>query len=388
MAQKRKVEDVEFDDDEFDRLRADPNRDQPPPGACLLWVDKHRPKTLDECDHHPELTTFLKGVASSNSIPHILFYGLPGCGRMTRVRCLLRELFGEDVEKVRIENREIEVPKSSANVDIELVRSSFHMQMSPSDVGSFKDRIITQVLIKEMAETAPVSGKAKFKVVVLTEADLLSEGAQAALRRTMEKYSKNLRMIFVAENASKMMGAIRSRTLQIRIPTETDEKVKDTLCKVAAAEGITVPPDLALRIAKHWHGNTRAALLALECLRGDVFLSGQPLTSQMEVPSLGWEKLCRGVVDLIMSQQTPKSVMNCRALLYDALTAGAPGLAILERLLEELLERPQVRNSEQRVLSMMEAAGQSDHSLALGTKEIFHLEAFVTQAMKILVTQP
>lgn len=68
----------------------------------MLWVDKYRPTSLDKLDYHQNISKQLKLIAQQNDFPHILFYGPPGAGKKTRINCVLKELFGNGVEKVRI----------------------------------------------------------------------------------------------------------------------------------------------------------------------------------------------------------------------------------------------------------------------------------------------
>jgi len=66
-----------------------------------LWVDKHRPLSLDKMDYGKEQALSLSRLASSGDLPHLLFYGPSGAGKKTRVMALLRAMFGSGVEKVR-----------------------------------------------------------------------------------------------------------------------------------------------------------------------------------------------------------------------------------------------------------------------------------------------
>lgn len=65
-----------------------------------LWVDKHRPKTLDALDFHKDVSERLKGMVKRGDFPHLLVYGPSGAGKKTRILALLREAFGSAVEKV------------------------------------------------------------------------------------------------------------------------------------------------------------------------------------------------------------------------------------------------------------------------------------------------
>jgi replication factor C subunit 3/5 len=78
----------------------------------LLWVDQHRPKTLDELNHHTQLSSQPKRLISCGDSPHMLFYGPSGAGKKIRIKALLRELYGPWSEKLRVEERLIKVDLS------------------------------------------------------------------------------------------------------------------------------------------------------------------------------------------------------------------------------------------------------------------------------------
>ena len=96
-----------------------------------------------------------------------------------------------------MEHRNFATP-SGRNIDVTTVGSNYHIEVNPGDAGMY-DRYVVQELIKEMAAYSPLTaaeGKS-FKVVLLSEVDRLTKEAQAALRRTMEKYSGSCRLILV-----------------------------------------------------------------------------------------------------------------------------------------------------------------------------------------------
>jgi len=67
-----------------------------------LWVDKYRPRTLNDLHYHNDLSERLRSLASSGDFPHMLFYGPTGGGKKTRIACTLREIFGAGVERVTV----------------------------------------------------------------------------------------------------------------------------------------------------------------------------------------------------------------------------------------------------------------------------------------------
>lgn len=74
-----------------------------------LWVDKYRPSSLAKLDYHKEQASQLKNLVQCGDFPHLLVYGPSGAGKKTRIMCLLRELYGPGVEKLRIEHQTITV---------------------------------------------------------------------------------------------------------------------------------------------------------------------------------------------------------------------------------------------------------------------------------------
>jgi replication factor C subunit 3/5 len=111
------------------------------------------------------------------------------------------------------------------------------------------------------------NGGANFVVVVINEADNLSRDAQSALRRTMEKYSPNLRLILIANSSTKILSPIRSRCLLIRVAAPSQDDIVAVLKNVAQAENLgKIAPGVLEKIAAESRRNLRRALLMLEAV--------------------------------------------------------------------------------------------------------------------------
>ena len=63
----------------------------------------------------------------------MLIYGPSGAGKKTRIRAVLRELFGSNVDKLRMENHQFETP-SKRKIEVRTVASNYHIEVNPSDV--------------------------------------------------------------------------------------------------------------------------------------------------------------------------------------------------------------------------------------------------------------
>ncbi|TKS82879.1 Replication factor C subunit 3 [Collichthys lucidus] len=332
-----------------------------------LWVDKYRPTLLGKLDYHKEQATQLKNLVQCGDFPHLLVYGPSGAGKKTRIMCLLRELYGAGVEKLRIEHQTVVAP-SKKKIEINTIASNYHLEVNPSDAGN-QDRVVIQELIKTVAQSQQIqsSTQREFKVVLLTEVDRLTKDAQHALRRTMEKYMGTCRLILCSTSTSKVIGPIRSRCLAIR--------VCNVLTSVCKKEGLLLPPELAKQISEKSGRNLRKALLMCEACRVQQY----PFSVDQDVPATDWEVYLKETANAIVSQQSPQRLLEVRARLYELLTHCIPPDIIMKGLVTELLSNC----DGQLKTEVAHMAAYYEHRLQLGSKAIYHLEAFTAKFMAI-----
>uniref|UniRef100_A0A3B1IXI9 Replication factor C subunit 3 n=1 Tax=Astyanax mexicanus TaxID=7994 RepID=A0A3B1IXI9_ASTMX len=307
-----------------------------------LWVDKYRPTSLAKLDYHKDQANQLKNLVQCGDFPHLLVYGPSGAGKKTRIMCLLRELYGAGVEKLRIEHQSIVAP-SKKKIEINTIASNYHLEVNPSDAGN-SDRVVIQELIKTVAQSQQIqsSTQREFKVVLLTEVDRLTKDAQHALRRTMEKYMSTCRLILCCNSTSKVISPIRSRCLAVRVPLPSIEEVCSVLAGVCRKEGLLLPAELAKHIAEKSGRNLRKALLMCEACR-------------------------------------VQQLLEVRARLYELLTHCIPPEIIMKGLVSELLS-----NCDGHLKAeVAQMAAYYEHRLQMGNKAIYHLEAFVAKFMAI-----
>jgi len=340
-----------------------------------LWVDKHRPKRLAKLDYHQEQAEHLGKLVKGGDFPHLLVYGPPGAGKKTRVMCLLREMYGAGVERLRIEHQSYLTP-SKRKVEITTIASNYHIEVNPSDCGIY-DRVVIQELIKTVAGAHQLNteGQREFKVVILTEVDRLTKDAQHALRRTMEKHMATCRVILVTNSTSKVIPAIRSRCLAVRVPAPTLEDVAQVITGVAKKEGCNLPSQLANRIAEKSCRNLRRAILMVEACK----VAQYPFQGTQPIQDLDWEVYLKETAKIITSEQSPRKLAEVRTRLYELLTHCIPPEVIFVGLQKEL-----VKNCDGELKTeLSQIAAFYEHRLQKGNKAIYHLEAFVAKFMAI-----
>eukprot|EP01091_Cochliopodium_minus_P020077 TRINITY_DN8656_c0_g1_i1.p1 TRINITY_DN8656_c0_g1~~TRINITY_DN8656_c0_g1_i1.p1 ORF type:complete len:346 (-),score=86.13 TRINITY_DN8656_c0_g1_i1:48-1085(-) len=334
----------------------------------MLWVDQYRPKQFSELTFHNETTEKLKKMVSKGNFPHLLFYGPPGGGKKTRIQCLLREVYPSNVEKLKIEHRTFK--PSSKEIEITTLSSNYHIEMNPTDVGHH-DKHVIQEILKEIAQSGSVSN-VPFKVVVLNEVDKLTKEAQQALRRTMEKFSANCRLVLCANSTCQVIEAIRSRCLLIRVPSPTVEEISSVLETVCNKKGIKISPSYAEKIAINSDQNLRRAILMLQSAYTHQYPFNESLVAKTD-----WEKIVTEIARSITSEQNPNALLNIRNQFYELLSRCIPAETILRNLVFSLLSLTD-NNLKHEIVKH---SSFYDHRLKIGSKAIFHLEAFVCKVM-------
>eukprot|EP01006_Ploeotia_vitrea_P031854 TRINITY_DN64149_c0_g1_i1.p1 TRINITY_DN64149_c0_g1~~TRINITY_DN64149_c0_g1_i1.p1 ORF type:complete len:356 (-),score=39.45 TRINITY_DN64149_c0_g1_i1:93-1160(-) len=154
----------------------------------LPWVEKHRPSSLDDILAHEEIISTIRNLMDKNRMPHLLFYGPPGTGKTTTILACARHIYGDNFQK-------------------------FVLELNASDERGID---IVRNRIKDFASTRQIFSAISFKLIVLDEADQMTHEAQAALRRVMEKFTRNVRFCLICNNVNKLIAAIQSRCTRFR----------------------------------------------------------------------------------------------------------------------------------------------------------------------------
>ncbi|KAF0394058.1 replication factor C subunit 3/5 [Gigaspora margarita] len=338
-----------------------------------LWIDKYRPTTLENLTFNQGLSRKLKNLTDSD-FPHLLIFGPSGAGKKTRILCILKELFGDGAEKIKIDQRSFDTQKKK--LEINIISSKYHIELTPSDVGNY-DKIVFQELLTEIAQTQQIDADAKqrFKVVVINEADEITRDAQAALRRTMEKYMSNLRIILCCNSTSRIIEPIRSRCMLIRVPLPSIDEISTTLQHIASNEDIRLSKSLADKISLQSQRNPRKAILTFEVMASQK----KKLNDNAEIPKVDWEQVIDDIVGKIVKTQTAETLSTIRQKIYELQSHCIPPSLILKKIALGLFTNEDIHSKAR--LDIINSATHYDHRLRTGRHSIFHLEAFVSYVM-------
>ena len=139
------------------------------------------------------------------------------------------------------------------------------------------------------------------------------------------------------------------------------------------------PQELAMRISLQSDRNLRRALLMLEAAKVQGSGGASSLPSNLTVQIPDWELYINKLSREILSEQTPSKLLQAREMMYELLTNCIPADIIMTTLTKELNKA--LDDSLKHELAHW--AAYYEHRIRLGSKEIFHLEAFVAKFMAI-----
>ncbi|KAG9339615.1 hypothetical protein JZ751_023506 [Albula glossodonta] len=189
----------------------------------LFKVEKYRPQTLDDLISHQDILSTIQKFISEDRLPHLLFYGPPGTGKTSTILACAKQLY---------KDKEF---------------NSMVLELNASD-----DRGIDVVRgpILSFASTRTIFKKG-FKLVILDEADAMTQDAQNALRRVIEKFTENTRFCLICNYLSKIIPALQSRCTRFRFGPLSRDQMIPRLEHVIQQESIDITPDGMKAISTH-----------------------------------------------------------------------------------------------------------------------------------------
>ncbi len=317
---------------------------------ALMWVEKYRPKNLDEVVDLRDIVESLKAfMKNPKTMPHLMFAGIPGTGKTTLALCIAHELFGANWRNFTLELN------ASDERGIDTVRERIKDFSRYSRAGF---------------ENVP------FSLIILDESDQMTGPAQTALRRIMETSSRTSRFILICNQSSKIIEPIQSRCAIFRFSRLDKQAMKEHLHCIAKKEKVNLLPEAAERIVDYSEGDLRHAINALQ-------------TSSAYKNGLVDEK----IVSLVIGEASPIQVqqmirkalfgdfMDARKKMYDIMGSyGFSGSEIIRQVQREIFKMSDLTPEQKAEIS--DLIGEYDYRLTQGANSVIQLSALLAQLGK------
>ena len=318
---------------------------------ALMWVEKYRPKTLDEVVGLKDIVDSLKAfMKNPKTMPHLMFAGVPGTGKTTLALAIAHTLYGPNWK-------------------------SFTLELNASDergIDTVRDRIkdFSRYSRTGFGEAIP------FALIILDECDQMTGPAQTALRRIMEIGSRTSRFILICNQSSKIIEPIQSRCAIFRFSRVDRQAMKEHLITLAKKENYTLLPEAADRIVEFSEGDLRHAINALQ-------------TASAYKEGVIDEK----TVSLVIGEASPSQVqkmirkalygdfMEARKVMYDIMGSfGFSGTEIIRQIQREIFKMSDLTPEQKADISGV--IGEYDFRLTEGANTDIQLSALLAQLAK------
>jgi len=305
-----------------------------------VWVEKYRPRKLSEVIGQKSIVERLSAYVRTRSMPHMLFAGPAGSGKTTCSIALARELYGDQWRDNFIELN------ASDERGIDIVRGK----------------------IKDFARAASI-GQSDFKIIFLDEADSLTSDAQAALRRTMERYTQTCRFILSCNYSSKIIEPIQSRCAVFRFKPLREEDVREYLGRIASAEKVTATDDGMASIVELARGDLRKATNILQVA------SSMGTTVDPDVVFESTEHIRPSEIGELLTVALKGNFLAARSKLDELIVKhGLSGEDIIRAIHRAVIDLPVDEESKVRLIDRV---GEAEFRLVSGASARIQLEALL-----------
>eukprot|EP00299_Pterocystis_sp_00344_P014707 c7303_g1_i1.p1 GENE.c7303_g1_i1~~c7303_g1_i1.p1 ORF type:complete len:352 (+),score=76.84 c7303_g1_i1:51-1058(+) len=312
------------------------------------WVEKYRPRTVDDVAHQDDVVGVLKKSLTSANLPHLLFYGPPGTGKTSTILAVARELFGPDLMSKRV------------------------LELNASDdrgISAVREKIKTFAQTTVSHDTSSPYPCPPYKIIILDECDTMTQDAQTALRRTIEKFSRETRFCLICNYISRIIDPLTSRCAKFRFQPLPHEKIRTRLTHICESEGLEISVDVLDQLISDCHGDMRKAIITLQSVHR---LFGKSVTSAAVIEVSG--RIPPELISNFLRKCRVEGFDQIQRFVSDTLAEGYSAFQFLEQLLELVVTNGgDVPMSDLQITRIAERIAKTDASLVAGCAEEIQL---------------
>ena len=333
-------------------------------------IDEFSPNNYKEIFFHKEIYDRLLKMSYDNSIPHIIFHGVPGAGKKTMINIFLKMIYGDEISKLYTTSYSI--TGSGNKTKKETVQNSdHHIIINPTSTNF--DRYLVHEIIKGYAGSKTIeltlNPNSKFKTIQISNLDRLSHSAQTSLRRMIEVNASTCRFIMWCDNLSNVIGPLKSRCVCIRIPNPSKSELFAYLTYIAIKKKFNPEFKKIIDIVDMSNNNIKTALWYLQ-----LYMTGYNYTTT-------YDTAIKLIVKLIMSCDL-KNIEEIRDIFFNIWITNYEGTKIIKDVLKTLINSNKL--NEECIINIILKTSEIEYNMMRGRREIIHFDSFVVNVMKLI----
>jgi replication factor C small subunit len=264
----------------------------------MLWTEKYRPSKLSDIVGQEHFVLDAEQWVLEKNMPNVLAYGVAGTGKTGAGIALAKDMLGE-----AFKDNFFEV-NASDDRRLETVRTT----------------------IKQVAQSGTI-GEAPFRIMLLDEMDGMTNDAQNALKRIMERYASNIRFIITCNDRSRIIFPLQSRCANYRFNPLKNELVLEVITKILDKEGVNGFDETELaRFIYQLDGDLRRAITEIQAANASNFTLRKQIQDSL--------KEFDGILNLILNKKPNETLDKLHDILYGGRSVKEICLALHNSVLE------------------------------------------------------
>jgi len=254
----------------------------------MLWTEKYRPSKLSDIVGQEHFVLDAEQWVLEKNMPNVLAYGVAGTGKTGAGIALAKSMLGDSF------------------------KDNFF------EVNASDDRRLENVrtTIKQVAQSGTI-GEAPFRIMLLDEMDGMTNDAQNALKRIMERYASNIRFIITCNDRSRIIFPLQSRCANYRFNPLKNELV---------LEVIRFDETELARFIYQLDGDLRRAITEIQAANASNFTLRKQIQDSL--------KEFDGILNLILNKKPNETLDKLHDILYGGRSVKEICLALHNSVLE------------------------------------------------------
>ncbi|KAE8729381.1 Replication factor C subunit 4 [Hibiscus syriacus] len=322
------------------------------------WVEKYRPKKVKDVAHQDEVVRVLTNTLETANCPHMLFYGPPGTGKTTTALAIAHQLFGPELYKSRV------------------------LELNASDDRGIN---VVRTKIKDFAAVAVGSGQRAggypcppFKIIILDEADSMTEDAQACF--ISFSFLGVTHRHYVIE-FHRIIEPLASRCAKFRFKPLSEEIMSSRILHICDQEGLNLDSEALSTLSSISQGDLRRAITYLQ---GAARLFGSSISSNNLISVSG--VIPREVVEALYAACKSGNFDLANKEVLNVIAEGYPVSQMISQLFNVVVEADDVPDEQKA--RICKSLAEADKRLVDGADEYLQLLDVASHTMRALHDMP
>jgi replication factor C subunit 2/4 len=326
-----------------------------------LWVEKYRPRKVSEIVQQNEIKLLLEQAIKKKNLTHMLFYGPPGTGKTSTALALAKQLYY--LPRKKGEDKWVHYERNDKLFKERVI------ELNASDESGIK---VVRDKIKNFANSAintieDNNNIPTFKIIILDEADAMTNDSQFALRRIIELYTHSTRFILICNYVTKIIEPLTSRCAKFRFQTISTVSINEIINNISTKENIIINNNVIETLFKITKGDLRKVINLLQ--RASYINNNIDTDLLIDISGQISNKQIDDIWNIIIDKQTDHNKLF--KLVCEIVNEGYSSITLLNNIFEKIINDPNITDVNKRKIILI--VSKIDYELLDNANETIQL---------------